>query len=108
MTSNQEYPNQNYPQLGIVENSCLANTINNRPTSQFSNSYTLDNMPDMGFRKSEFFKFTSKYEQELYLLSPHAPPCRVAGHLYLFTCPKSSQTLILSLLIFLSLLRCIL
>jgi hypothetical protein len=25
-----------------------------------------------------------KYEKELYLLSPHAPPWRVAGHLYFF------------------------
>jgi hypothetical protein len=25
-----------------------------------------------------------KYEYELYLLSPHAPPWHVAGHLYLF------------------------
>jgi hypothetical protein len=26
-----------------------------------------------------------KYEKELYLLSPYAPPWHVAGHLYLFT-----------------------
>jgi hypothetical protein len=26
-----------------------------------------------------------KYEKELYLLSPHAPPWRVAGQLYFFT-----------------------
>jgi hypothetical protein len=25
-----------------------------------------------------------KYEYELYLLSPHAPPWRVAGHLFLY------------------------
>jgi hypothetical protein len=32
-----------------------------------------------------------KYEQELYLLSPHAPPWHVAGHLYPFYLMKCSN-----------------
>jgi hypothetical protein len=50
MTSNREYTNQNYLQLGIMGNPPLANTPNKTPSSHFSKFKYSENMPDTRFQ----------------------------------------------------------